>query len=138
MAATLKLEVVTPTGSVYNKDVDMVTLPGKEGEMGILPMHAPLITLLGDGEIIARHGTGEDRLLVTGGTAEITADKVSILTVFATDEANIDEKKAEEARQRAEARLKDRDKMSPEEISLVQASVNHSLAQLRIKRRPRG
>jgi F-type H+-transporting ATPase subunit epsilon len=135
MATTLKLEVVTPHGQVYSKDVDMVTLPGREGEMGVLPMHVPLITMLGDGEIIARTGVQEDRLLVTGGCAEITHERVSIITVFATDESVIDERKAEEARQRAEARLKE--KLSPEETSLVQAALSHSLSQLKIKRRSR-
>ncbi len=133
MADGLKLEITTPTGRVYSKDVDMVTLPGREGEMGILPMHAPLITLLGDGEIIAQRGDQEDRLLVTGGCAEITAERVAILTVFATEEAAIDENKAEAARARAEARLKE--KISPEEVALVQASLTHSLAQLKFKRR---
>ncbi len=133
MIGGLKLEITTPTGRVYSKEVDMVTRPGREGEMGILPMHVPLITLLGEGEIIARRGQEEDRVLVTGGCAEITADRVAILTVFATDEAAIDEKKAEEARARAEARLKD--KISPEEVTLVQASLAHSLAQLKYKRR---
>ena len=113
----------------------MVTLPGREGEMGILPNHVPLITLLGEGEIIARRGREEDRVLVTGGCVEITGQRVAILTVFATDEANIDEKKAEEARARAEARLKEKDKLSPEEVTLVQASMAHSLAQLKFKRR---
>lgn len=133
MAAQLKLEVVTPTGSVYAREVDMVSLPGREGELGVLPMHVPLITLLGDGEIIARRGTEEDRLLVTGGCVEITQDKVSILTVFATDESAIDEQKAEQARKRAEARLQE--KLSPEETALVQASLRHSLSQLKLKRR---
>jgi F-type H+-transporting ATPase subunit epsilon len=128
-----KLEITTPTGQVYSKAVDMVTLPGMEGEMGILPMHAPLITLLGDGEIIARRGDREDRLLVTGGCAQITPDRVAVLTVFATDEAAIDVKKAEEARARAEARLQE--KLSPDEAALVQASLTHSLAQLKFKRR---
>jgi len=131
--AGLKLEVTTPTGQVYSKDVDMVTLPGQEGEMGILPMHVPLVALLGDGEIIARYGHQEDRLLVTGGCAEITANRVAILTVFATDTGAIDEEKAEAARARAEARLKE--PISPEEIALVQASLTHSLAQLKFKRR---
>ncbi len=131
--AGLKLEVTTPTGQVYSKDVDMVTLPGREGEMGILPMHVPLIALLGDGEIIARRGAQEDRLLVTGGCAEVTPDRVAILTVFATDTVAIDEAKAETARARAEARLKE--KISPEEVAMVQASLTHSLAQLKYKRR---
>ncbi|HOX59821.1 MAG TPA: ATP synthase F1 subunit epsilon [Candidatus Paceibacterota bacterium] len=137
MSSTLKLEVTTPGGRVYSQNVDMVTLPGQEGEMGILPMHAPLMTLLGEGEIIARRGNIEDRLLVTRGCAAITPDRVAVLTVFATDEAAIDAKKAEAARARAEARLKE--KISPEEVALVQASLTHSLAQLRLKHhRPPG
>ena len=133
MIGGLKLEITTPTGQVYSKDVDMVTLPGQEGEMGILPMHVPLIALLGDGEIVARRGNEEDRVLVTGGCAEITPNRVAILTVYATEETAIDERKAEAARARAEARLKE--KLSPEEVTLVQASLTHSLAQLKYKRR---
>jgi F-type H+-transporting ATPase subunit epsilon len=133
MTPEFKLEITTPTGQVYSKHVDMVTLPGQEGEMGILPQHAPLIALLGDGEVVARRGNQEDRLLVTGGCAEITANRVAIITVFATDEAAIDTKKAEEARARAEARLKE--KLSPNEAALVQASLTHSVAQLKFKRR---
>ena len=133
MIGGLKLEITTPTGQVYSKEVDMVTLPGQEGEMGILPMHVPLIALLGDGEIVARRGNEEDRVLVTRGCAEITPNRVAILTVFATDSSAIDEKKAEEARAKAEARLKE--KLSPEEVSVVQASMAHSLAQLKYKRR---
>ena len=135
MPTTLKLEIVTPSGRTYTKDVDMVTLPGLEGEMGILPMHAPLITRIGTGEIIARAGREEDRFLITGGVADITQDRVSILTVYATSEASIDEKQAEEARARAEARLKE--KLSPEETSLVQSAMAHSLAQLNYKRKQR-
>ena len=133
----MKLEIVTPQGPVYAQDVDMVTLPGAEGEMGIYPQHAPLITLLGEGEIVAKRGGKEDRLLVTRGCAEILPEKISILAVFAVDEANIDEKKAEDARARAEARLKQAD-LSPEEDALVQAALSHSLAQLNFKRRKRG
>lgn len=135
MAAALKLEILTPQGTVFAREVDMVTLPGQEGEMGILPQHAPLITLIGSGEIIARRGLEEHRFLITGGCAEVTQDRVAILTVFATDEAAIDENSAEEARRRAEARLKE--KLSPEETALVQAALTHSLNQLKLKRRSR-
>lgn len=131
----MKLEIVTPSGQVFAREVDMVTLPGQEGEMGILPMHTPLITLLGEGEIIARSGAREDRFLVTRGCAEIGPDRVAVLTMFATAEDAIDEKKAEEARERAEARLKDKENLTPEETSLVQAALAHSLAQLRTKRK---
>jgi F-type H+-transporting ATPase subunit epsilon len=133
----MKLEVVTPKGQVYSQDVDMVTLPGAEGELGIYPMHTPLITLLGEGEIVAKRGGQEDRLLVTRGCAEILPDKVSILTVFATPEDAIDEKTADAARTRAEERLQEKD-LSPEEITMVQASLSHALAQLKLKRRHRG
>lgn len=136
MATTLKLEVVTPHGQVYAQDVDMVTLPGLEGEMGVFPQHAPLITKLGEGEIIARRGGKEDRLLVTRGIAEVLADRVSVLTVFATDEANIDEQRAEEARQRAEERLKKTD-LSTGEQALVEAALAHATAQLKLRRRSR-
>lgn len=135
MTGLLKLDIVTPRGQVYSNEVDMVTLPGREGEMGILPQHAPLITLIGDGEIVAKRGLKEDRILITTGCAEITADRVAILTVFATDESKIDENSAEEARRRAEARLKE--KLSPEETALAQAALAHSLSQIRIKRRGR-
>jgi F-type H+-transporting ATPase subunit epsilon len=131
----MKLEIVTPSGQVFAQEVDMVTLPGLEGEMGILPMHTPLITLLGEGEIIARSGAREDRFLVTRGCAEVGPDRVAVLTMFATAEDAIDEKKAEEARERAEARLKDKENLTPEETSLVQAALAHSLAQLRTKRK---
>jgi F-type H+-transporting ATPase subunit epsilon len=134
--ASLKLEIVTPTGPVYSQDVDMVTLPGGEGEMGVYPMHAPLITLIGDGEIVARRGGQEDRFLITGGCADITQERVAILTVFATSEDSIDENEAEKARERAEARLRD-EKLSPEETAMVQSAVAHSLAQLNFKRRQR-
>lgn len=128
MATTLKLEIVTPTGRVYSGDVDLVTLPGQEGEMGVLPLHVPLVTVLGDGEIVARRGAQENRFLVTGGCAEITPERVAVLTVFATDETALDENKAEDARRRAEARLNE--KLSDEESALVHAALAHSLAQL--------
>lgn len=133
MAARFQLEIVTPEGRIYQREVDMVVLPAADGELGIYPQHAPLMTLLGSGEIIARRGVEEDRILVTEGMAEVRADRVSVLTVFATDEAQLDEAKAEEARRRAEERLKE--KLSPEETAMVQASLAHSLAQLKVKRR---
>jgi F-type H+-transporting ATPase subunit epsilon len=136
MATTLKLEIVTPKGQVYSQDVDMVTLPGSEGEMGILPQHAPLITKLGDGEIVAKRGGQEDRILVTRGMAEILGDRVSVLTVFATAEDNVDEKTAEEARARAEERLKQAD-LSKNEHAMVEASLAHASALLKLKRRNR-
>lgn len=135
MAATLKLEIVTPEAKVYSEDVDMVTLPGVEGEMGIFPMHVPLMTQLAAGEVSVRKG-GQDYFLAVGdGFVEVTGDKVSILTDMAIKAENIDEAKAEEARRRAEARLAE--KLDEAEVANVNASLAHSLAQLKVKRRAR-
>src|ERR1043166_5195123 len=105
MAATLKLEIVTPDAKIYSEDVEMVTLPGVEGEMGIYPQHVPLLTQVVSGELIARKD-GQDYFLAVGeGFVEITAERVALMTDMAIRAENIDEAKAEEARKRAEARL---------------------------------
>jgi F-type H+-transporting ATPase subunit epsilon len=135
MGSTLRLEIVTPDATVYSEDVDMVTLPGVEGQMGILPLHIPLMTQMVPGEIIVRQ-SGRDRFLAVGeGLIEVTGDHVAILTDMAVAAESIDEAKAEEARQRAEARLRER--LSSEEVASVNAALARSLAQLRVKRRHR-
>jgi F-type H+-transporting ATPase subunit epsilon len=135
MANTLKLEIVTPEAKIYSEDVEMVTLPGVEGEMGIYPQHVPLMTQLVSGELIARRN-GQDYFLAIGeGFVEITGDHVAIMTDMAIKSDDIDEAKAEEARKRAEARLSE--KLNDEESAAVQAALAHSLAQLNVKRRGR-
>src|SRR5580658_3664349 len=130
MANTLKLEIVTPEAKIYSEDVDMVTLPGTEGEMGVYPQHVPLMTQLAAGEIIVRKG-GQDFFLAVGdGFAEITADHVSVLTDMAIAAENIDEAKAEEARRQAEARLTQA--AGDEDIAAVQAALDRSLAQIKV------
>jgi F-type H+-transporting ATPase subunit epsilon len=136
MAATLKLEIVTPEGVIYSEQVDMVTLPGVEGEMGIYPMHVPLMTQLVPGEIGIKKDGQDGYGAVGDGFVEITGDRVSILTDMAVRAKDIDEAKAEEARKRAEARLNE--KLTDEEVASAQAALSHSLAQLHVKRRHRG
>jgi F-type H+-transporting ATPase subunit epsilon len=131
--ATLKLEIVTPEARVYSEDVDMVTLPGKEGEMGIYPMHIPLMTQVAAGEIVARSGGQEIYLAVGEGFVEITGEKVAVMTDMAVEADNIDESQAEEARKRAEARLAE--KIDDEETAMVQAALAQSIAQLDVMRR---
>jgi F-type H+-transporting ATPase subunit epsilon len=131
--ATLKLEIVTPEARVYSEDVDMVTIPGKEGEMGIYPMHIPLMTQVTAGEIVARTSGQETYLAVGDGFVEITGGKVAVMTDMAVEADNIDEVQAEEARKRAEARLAE--KIDDEEAAMVQASLAHSIAQLEVRRR---
>jgi len=135
MAETLKLEIVTPEAIVFSEDVEMVTLPSAEGELGILPQHVPLMTQLVPGENIVQRGGHGEFLAVGEGLVEVTGKRVAILTDMAIAADKIDEAKVEEARQRAEARL--RDKISSEEIASVNASLVRSLAQLQVRRRRR-
>lgn len=135
MTNTLKLEIVTPEAVAYSSDVEMVTLPGSEGEMGIFPMHVPLLTQIVSGELAIRKEGREEFFAVGEGFVEITAGRVAVLTDMAVNAEAIDEAKAEEARKRAEARLQE--KLSDEETAMVAAALAHSLAQLKVKRRHR-
>jgi F-type H+-transporting ATPase subunit epsilon len=133
MANTLKLEIVTPEAKTFSDDVEMVTLPGVEGEMGVYPQHVPLMTQLVPGEITVRKDGQDTYLAVGDGFVEITAERVAILTDMAIRSEQIDEAKAEEARRQAQARLAE--KISDEESALVSAALAQSLAQLNVRRR---
>ena len=135
MADTLKLEIVTPVEIAFSEAVEMVTLPAIDGQMGVYPAHVRLITQIEPGEIIVQ-ANGQERFLAVGeGLVEVTPTSVSIVTDMAIPAENIDEAKAEEARARAAARL--REKISDEEVATVNASLVRSLAQLQVKRRRR-
>ena len=135
MADTLKFEVVTPTAVVYSQDVHMVTLPAVDGQIGVYAHHVPLLTRILPGEIIVSRDGREEFLAVGGGLVEITGESVAIVTDMAVAAKDIDEAKAEDARQRAAARL--RDKIGDEEVATVNAALARSLAQLKVKRRHR-
>jgi F-type H+-transporting ATPase subunit epsilon len=135
VADTLKLEIVTPAGVTYSENVSMVTMPAVDGQIGVFPKHIPLMTRIEPGEIIVLRNGTQDFLAVGAGLVEITGDYVGILTDMAVAAKDIDAAKAEEARQRAAARL--RDKLSDEDVAAVNASLARSLAQLRVKRRHR-
>jgi F-type H+-transporting ATPase subunit epsilon len=135
MANILRLEIITPEAVVYSEDVDMVTLPGVEGQLGIYPQHIRLMTQMVPGEMIVHKDGHDDFLAVGEGLIEITGERVSIVTDMAIAVDKIDEAMVEEARQRAEARL--REKISAEEVASVNASLARSLAQLHVKRRQR-
>jgi F-type H+-transporting ATPase subunit epsilon len=133
MAATLKLEIVTPEAKTFADDVEMVTLTGIDGEMGIYPQHMPLMTQLVAGEIIARKDGQNIYLAVGDGFVQVTGERVAILTDMAIREENIDEAAAEEARKKAEARLSQ--KLGDEEAATVQAALAHALTQIKVKQR---
>ena len=133
MAGTLKLEIVTPEKTAYSEDVEMVTLPGSEGELGVYPNHVPLLTTLNPGELRVLKGGKETFLAIGEGFVEITASTVSVLTDMALEPAVIDESAAEAAVARAKAAMKD--DLVGEEVAAVQASLHKALAQLHVKRR---
>lgn len=135
MAATLKLEIVTPEGTTCSEQVEMVTLPGVEGELGIYPLHVPLVTELVPGEIVVRRD-GQDHFLAVGpGFAEITGERVAVLTDMALRADGLDEEKAEQARKAAEARLKER--LGDADAAAVNAAIARSINHLHGRRRPR-
>jgi F-type H+-transporting ATPase subunit epsilon len=135
MPATLKLEIITPLETAYSADVQMVTLPAVEGQIGIYPSHVTLLTRMLPGEMIVRKDGRDEFLAVGEGLVEITGDHVAVVTDMAIAVDKIDEARVEEARRRAEARL--RDKISDEEVATVNAALARSLAQLRVKTRHR-
>ncbi len=131
--ATLRLEIVTPEITAYSEDVDMVTLPGSEGELGIYPKHVPLLTTLKPGELRVVKDGRAISLAVGEGFVEIKGDAVSVLTDMALESEKIDEGAAEAAVARAQAAMKE--DHGAEEVAAIQASLQKALAQLHVKRR---
>jgi F-type H+-transporting ATPase subunit epsilon len=131
----LKLEIVTPEKEVFSDEVDTCVLPGIDGEMGILPSHAPLVTIITPGELSYTKG-GETMFLAIGeGFIEVGPDVVSVMTDMALSDEHIDEDAVEKALQSARDALLL--KNTDEEVAAVQASIQKSLAQLHVKRRRR-
>jgi F-type H+-transporting ATPase subunit epsilon len=105
MSDTFKLEIVTPEKKVVDTAAEEIQIPGKNGYLGVLPGHAPLITELAVGEIKFRTGSEEQRLAVAWGFAEVLPDKVTILAETAERPSEIDADRARQAKERAEQRL---------------------------------
>ena len=129
----LKLEIVTQERRVYSADdVEMVVAPGSEGEMGILPRHAPLITSLQEGVMrVKRQGGKEELLAIHGGFMEVLPDHVIVLADSAERAEEIDIARAEEARQRAEELMKQR-REGKVDYARADASLRRSLVRLKI------
>jgi len=133
MTETIKLEIATPEAIVYSGDVELVTLPAIQGQIGIYPQHVRLMTRMVPGEMIVRKNGHDEFMAVGDGLVEVTNERISIATNMAIAADKIDEAAAEEARERAAARL--REKLSTEEVASVNASLARALAQIRVKRR---
>ncbi len=130
----VRLEIVTPEAKTFSDNVDSVVIPGVEGELGVLPMHAPLMTLLEPGELRVMKNGEETRLAVGEGFVEITQEKIAVLTDMAVKESEIDESAAEVAIKRAEEAMRS-ERMSDEEQATTKAALMRSLALVKVKRR---
>ena len=133
--ATLRLEIITAERQVFADDVNTVVAPGVEGELGILPHHAPLITMLTPGELLIRKDSEETYMSVSGGFLEVRPDKILIFADACERAEEIDIERAEAAKRRAEERLKTR---TPElDVVQVQAALLRSLVRLKVAERRR-
>ena len=137
--ATIRLEIVTPEKMVFSEDVDAIQAWGVEGQLGILPHHAPLMTMLQPGDLVIRRGSQEELLTISGGFLEVRPDKVVILADACERAEEIDEARAEEAKRRAQETLKTA--ATEVDTAAAVASLRRSLARLKTAekiRRKRG
>ena len=134
----LKLEILTPERKVYEDTVDMVIVPGSEGYLGILPHHAPLLTELGPGELRVKKGGVELALAVFGGFMDVRGDRVTVLTDAAENADEIDEQRAQSARERAQQQLQVAAGSSdPAAEARARAALERALVRLRVSERRR-
>ncbi len=131
----LKFEIVTAERVIYSDDVDIVVAPGMQGQMGILPSHAPLLTTLQPGELVVRKDGEETAIFVSGGFLEIMQDRVTVLADTAERAEEIDIARAEEAKVRAEERV--REHVPEMDLARVEAALRRSLMRLKIAERRR-
>ena len=130
----LHLEIVTPERLAYSDEVDSVALPGSEGEMGVLPHHAPLVSMLGVGELRIRKGGAEESFAIVGGFLQVRPDKVVVMAETADMASEIDLEKAQEARREAERAL-ETGYVEGADLSQARAQLQQALLRIRVAER---
>lgn len=133
--AKLRLEIVTAERAVFADEVDMVVAPGGEGELGILPRHAPLLTTLQPGVLRLKKDGGETLMAVSGGFMQVYRDRVLVLADTAERAEEIEEDRAEEARQRALAALQQGPREGALQAEAARMALRRSLVRLQVVRR---
>ena len=128
------LEIVTPERLAYSDEVDSVVLPGSEGEMGVLPHHAPLVSTLGIGELRIRKGGAEESFAIVGGFVQVRPDKVVVMAETADMASEIDLEKAQEARREAERALES-GYHEAADLSAARAALQQALLRIRVAER---
>jgi F-type H+-transporting ATPase subunit epsilon len=130
----LQLEIVTPEKLAYEGEVDSVQLPGSEGELGVLPHHAPLISTLGAGELRLRKGGEDEFFAIVGGFLQVLPDKVVVMAETADMASEIDLEKAQEARHKAEQTLESGYVEGPD-LASARAALQTALIRIRVAER---
>ena len=130
----LHLEIVTPERLAYEDDVDMVLVPGIDGELGILPHHTPLVSLLGVGELKIRKAGGEESFAIAGGFLQVRPDKVVVMAETADLASDIDLEKAQQARAEAERAL-EAGYVEGADLSAARAELQRALIRIRVAER---
>ena len=131
----LLLEIVTPERLAYSDTVDAVNLPGIEGELGVLPHHAPLVSMLGLGELRIRKGGSEESFAIVGGFLQVRPDRVVVMAETADMASEIDLEKAQEARREAERMLEGAVQTDAVDLAAARASLQHALLRIRVAER---
>jgi F-type H+-transporting ATPase subunit epsilon len=131
----LLLEIVTPERLAYSDTVDAVNLPGIEGELGVLPHHAPLVSMLGVGELRIRKGGAEESFAIVGGFLQVRPDKVVVMAETADMASEIDLEKAQQARREAEQALEGAARADAVDLSAARAALQQALLRIRVAER---
>jgi F-type H+-transporting ATPase subunit epsilon len=131
----IKFKIVTPEKTVFEDEIDQVTLPTQEGEITVLPNHIPLISVLQAGELIAKKGSEEIAMAVSGGMVEVRRNEITILADTAERAEEIDIARAEEAKQKAEKLKDERIRMDETEYAAVAALMERNMARIRVARK---
>ncbi len=131
----LLLEIVTPERLAYSDMVDAVNLPGIEGELGVLPHHAPLVSMLGVGELRIRKGGAEESFAIVGGFLQVRPDKVVVMAETADMASEIDLEKAQHAKREAEQALEGGPRIDAVDLAAARASLQHALLRIRVAER---
>jgi F-type H+-transporting ATPase subunit epsilon len=131
----LLLEIVTPERLAYSDMVDAVNLPGIEGELGVLPHHAPLVSMLGVGELRIRKAGVEESFAIVGGFLQVRPDKVVVMAETADMASEIDLEKALQAKREAEQALEGGPRVDAVDLAAARASLQHALLRIRVAER---
>ena len=130
----IQLEIVTPERLVYEDEVDSVNVPGIEGELGILPHHAPLLSILGFGELRIRKGGAEESFAIVGGFLQVRPDRVVVMAETADMASEIDLEKAQQARREAEQALES-GYHEGADLAAARAALQQALLRIRVAER---